>query len=101
MTVALEDVPLPFDVPEQATASHVDKDKPIRAVATGHCPGCHLFKAIGLIPVGRHLVWRFHTYRTYSGAAVPCPASLVAVCTAPALQLPGVETEPPKCRCGA
>jgi hypothetical protein len=58
------------------------RQKSVKSVAWGNCPGC-LADKMGLVLVGRHLVWRQHTYRTWSGAAVECTSSGVSVCVAP------------------
>ena len=63
------------------------KPKAIRAMAQGNCPRCTREK-LGLVLLGSHLVWRWHTYRTWSGAPMECTASGVAVCVAP-------EADPP------
>jgi hypothetical protein len=53
-----------------------------RSVAFGSCPNCTA-QRVGLVRGPVHLVWRTHTYRTYSGATIPCRASGVPVCAHP------------------
>lgn len=58
------------------------RPKGLKSVAFGKCPSCTAGK-VGLLWQGRHLVWREHTYRTWSGTPMTCRASGVALCNAP------------------
>jgi hypothetical protein len=84
-----------FDEPEHVA---VERRTSQRAVAHGACPFCHAAK-VGLLRSTSHLVWREHTYRTYSGAPIACRASGVALCVAPARTLDDY-TPAPMCACG-
>lgn len=87
------DVPLfDMDVPPDSTR----KKRSVKAVRQGKCPNCHAEK-MGLLSSGVHLVWRSHTYRTWSGTPVTCPSSGVAVCVAPE-RTPLIPSDPAKCR---
>lgn len=55
------------------------KNLSIRSVAWGNCPGCRKGR-IGIVRGVFHLMWREHTYPTWSGAHILCPASGVPVC---------------------
>ena len=93
---------LPIDIPPQPVRSTSERatESPVKSVAWGRCPGCNRYKAIGLVPLGQHLVWRAHTYMTYGNVKTPCRASLTRLCEQPARVLPGVDaTAAPKCRC--
>lgn len=61
-----------------------DKPKPERArtIASGRCPECSNMR-LGVVRQGDHLLWRVHTYTTWSGAKLTCRASGVATCVAP------------------
>lgn len=61
---------------------HAEKQKTVRSVASGRCPECRNLK-LGVVRQGKHLVWREHTYTTWSGARIVCRASGVATCVAP------------------
>jgi hypothetical protein len=69
-----------FDVEPLRHAKQRTKSVP--SAAQGNCPRCLRGKT-GLMPQGRHLVWRQHNYTTWSGARMPCPASGIAVCALP------------------
>jgi hypothetical protein len=79
-----------FDVePMRLTRTRI---KTVPSSAQGKCPTCTRAK-IGLIAMGTHLVWRLHTYTTWSGARMTCAASGVAVCQLPErVPLNGVTT---------
>jgi hypothetical protein len=68
-----------------------------RPFTFGSCPYCHNGK-VGLVLLGGHLVWREHTYRTWSGAPVQCATSGVRLCDVPARTQEYVDA--PLCRCG-
>jgi hypothetical protein len=90
------DMTLPlFDEPP-----HVPRERRSsqRAVTQGRCPYCHKEK-VGLLRSASHLVWREHTYRTYSGAPITCRASGVALCVAPS-RVVDTYTPAPMCACG-
>jgi hypothetical protein len=76
----------------------IAKAKPLRTIARGRCSHC-LAASVGLVRVGDHLVWRNHTKKTYSDANIPCRASSVRLCVAPARVVRFVTT--PACPCGA
>lgn len=98
----IDNVPLPFEVSDEGSAPGTEsQQKSVRSVAWGRCPGCHTYKAIGLVPQGEHLAWRLHSVMTYGGARVTCAASGQRLCDQPAKQLPGVKAEPVKCRCSS
>lgn len=71
------------------------RTRSVKSVAHGNCPRC-LADKIGLVRIGVHLVWRLHTYRTWSGAPMQCGASGVTVCDAPEAS-PPLNTEPVAC----
>lgn len=76
------DIPTPplfAQMPREGVRSRPGATKP---VAWGICPQCHSAPRHALVRSGVHLVWRPHTYRTYSGAALECSASGVALCVA-------------------
>jgi hypothetical protein len=70
----------------------------VKSVAQGKCPSCTRVK-VGLITIGVHTAWRAHTYRTYSGATMPCPASNIAVCRLPE-RVPLDPSSPVRCAHG-
>ncbi len=74
------------------------RPKTIPSSAHGKCPQCTAEK-VGLVRVGAHLVWRRHTYRTWVGTAVECPASGVTLCVAPEGR-PPLNVHPIPCPCG-
>lgn len=92
-----EDVPM-FDVdpPDGGT----ERPKRPKSVGRGWCPE----HTPGARPTpidrqGNHTVWRLHYITTMSGAAIPCRASGVALCVAPArVDHTGAGIEP-KCGC--
>jgi hypothetical protein len=55
----------------------------------GACPLCHNTRRVGLVRLGKHLVWRLHDRTMMSGAKMPCPGSGTAVCDNPS-KGPGV-----------
>jgi hypothetical protein len=77
-----DDVPTEplFDM--EATEDHSEKQKRVKSVASGRCPECKNLK-LGVVRQGEHLLWREHTYTTWSGARITCRASLIATCVAP------------------
>lgn len=70
--------------------------RPPKSIAQGNCPGC-LRAKIGLVMQGTHLVWRMHTYQTWSGATMPCRAVGIAVCQLPESQ-PRLNAIPLRCK---
>lgn len=72
--------------------------RPLRSVAWGRCSRHSNPKEIGLVLVGKHLVWREHDYPTWGKARMTCDASGVHLCDCPARRVPGME--PPTCPCG-
>lgn len=106
--------PDPFGTPELfdlapaaprqvATGEAVTSAAAPKAVTSATCPECGGVRDVGLLRSGQHLVWREHTCRTWSGAALPCRASGVAVCVAPAKgqRSPATEKRPaPVCQHG-
>lgn len=73
------------------------KEKPIVSVAQGNCPRCMKAK-IGLVPCNDHLQWRMHTYKTWSGATLPCPAVGIYVCQLPEAEPFHTYLTPVRCR---
>jgi len=67
----------------------------VKSAAQGNCPKC-LRPKVGLVLVGRHLVWRQHDKRTWSGTPVECQASGVSACVAPEVE-PYVNPEAVRC----
>lgn len=70
-------LPLLPAMPRAAVRSRPGVSKP---VAWGQCPQCASAARHALVRSGTHLVWRPHTYRTWSGAPLECSASGVALC---------------------
>jgi hypothetical protein len=87
-----EDVPLFDDVPTQGFSR--ERMKPAVTVAWAHCPMHESTIGTGLVRQGIHLVWRAH-YQRIGKTSVPCRASGVSLCVAPAL---GVDGNPPMMR---
>lgn len=58
------------------------RPKALKPRAWGQCPQCRSADRHALVLQGRHLVWRGHTYRTWSGAYMQCTASWVRLCDA-------------------
>lgn len=84
--------------PAQGGGSEVkNRSRSIPSVAQAKCPECANGGTTGLVPQGRHLVWRLHTRRTLSGAGLDCRASGMPVCEVAPKPLPGVTT--PSCTC--
>ncbi|NAE18326.1 hypothetical protein [Enterococcus hirae] len=72
------------DIPPAFTADRSETSTP-RNVTSAPCPSCTQGGhgpggLVGLIRQGEHLLWREHTYPTWSGARLTCRASGVAVC---------------------
>jgi hypothetical protein len=59
------------------------RQKPAPSVEFGTCPMCSTGKRIGLVRVGKHLVWRLHERRMMNGSKAVCPASGTALCDTP------------------
>lgn len=57
--------------------------KSMPSVEFGSCPMCHTNKRIGLVRLGKHLVWRLHDRTMISGTKMPCPGSGTTVCDNP------------------
>lgn len=74
-----ETIPL-FSMEATGHGTEVTKDK---TVAYARCPHHSGERKTGLIRASRHLVYRPHSIKTWSGASIPCKASGVALCTAP------------------
>jgi hypothetical protein len=94
-----------FAVPVQrpSTDGEIKKPRPQRAVERGACGYCSAAN-VGLLAVAGerrdgHLVWRAHNYKTHGGTSVPCRASGVRLCAAPARAYGGITV--PTCPCGA
>lgn len=77
-----QDMPL-FDLPPAAARRAPEPGRKAPMAAHAQCPGHHGERRTGLLTVGVHLVWRTHTYRTWSGVAVQCRTSGVALCATP------------------
>lgn len=68
---------------EQYRAGHVENKASAKSVAQGNCPKCSV-KKVGLTrDSAGHLTWRYHTYSTWAGTSLPCPAVGIRVCVAP------------------
>jgi hypothetical protein len=80
-----DDVPTESMFDDAAVESMRDEktrpDRP-KTIASGRCPECHNGR-LGVVRQGEHLLWREHTYTTWSGARLTCRASGVATCVAP------------------
>jgi len=62
-----------------------ERTKRPKSVGRGWCPEHVVGKApTPLDRAGEHVVWRLHYITTMSGAALPCRASGVTLCVAPA-----------------
>lgn len=63
----------------------IEKQKPPKTAGSAWCPGCRISakRAIGVLVVGDHVVYREHTKPTWSGAQVTCPNSGVALHVSP------------------
>lgn len=92
---AVETLPM-FDEPERVQRK---RSRGPKSVAFGSCPCCSA-QRVGLVRQSTCVVWREHTYRTYSGAALTCRASGVALHVAPAAHAFD-DSETPHCPCGA
>ena len=75
----IESYPL-FDEPPRVDRGQ--RNKAAKVAGWAHCPHCSNGR-VALLVAGEHLVYREHTYVTYSGAKLTCRASAVALCTAP------------------
>lgn len=92
----VETLPL-FDEPEHTPKPR--KQRAARSVEFASCPDCTA-QRVGLVRGPLHLVWRTHTYRTYSGATIQCRASGVPVCMhPPARDYLGTASASIKCTC--
>ena len=56
--------------------------RPVKAAGYGSCPGCTAGK-VALESRGKHLVWRLHNLRTWSGAPMQCRTGGARLCDAP------------------
>lgn len=72
------------------------KQRTIKSVAQGKCPLCTRPK-VGLVPVGTHIAWRHHTYRTWGGISLDCMATGIYVCVLPETN-PLDTTAPVRCK---
>jgi hypothetical protein len=68
---------------DMAHVQQPQRPRSLKSVTFGHCPECSAHDRVGLVWQGVHLVWRQHTYRTWSGATMICRTSNVSVCVAP------------------
>lgn len=73
---------LPLFDPGPRWGRTAERSRTQRPAGHGPCPCC-LGEKIAVIRAGQHLLWREHTYRTYSGAPITCAASLAGLCNAP------------------
>ena len=85
----------PATLGQTETEGSEERRKPVRSLRQGKCPCCTANRT-GLVLVGDHLVWRWHTYVTWSGTRLLCRASGVAVCVAPERN-PINPTDPARC----
>ena len=69
-----------FPAPEPVAR---ERRKAMRSIAWSPCPKCTA-KRVGVVRLNDHLVWRHHWFVTWSGAALPCPATGIALCQLPA-----------------
>lgn len=74
-----------IEVPTTPTRrrDETSRTRPIPSAEFGLCPMCHSDRRIGLVRVGKHLVWRVHERKMMSGAHAICPASGTTLCVTP------------------
>lgn len=68
------------------------RERPVRPAGHGTCPACHTTHKVGLVKVGKHLVWKVHERVTMSKSRMLCPASGVSACV-----MPGMSAGDPAC----
>lgn len=87
------EVPPMLDVTEQANPrGEGSRARAVRPAGHGTCPACHTTHKVGLVKVGKHLVWKVHERVTMSNARMVCPASGVSACV-----MPGMGADDPGC----
>lgn len=81
-------IPMPGTEVPRLSGSELRKTKTYRRpMGWAACPRCSSGR-VAVLPDAGHLVYREHTYATYSGAAMPCQASHQRVCVLPPRSAP-------------
>lgn len=77
--------PMIEEPPKPAGRSKDETSRTRSAPAAAHalCSRCHGSKKIGLVRMGKHLVWRVHDRVTMGGVHTHCPASGATLCDSP------------------
>lgn len=90
---------LPLFKMAKAKANRGESAKRVAVAGWVTCPRCRPNDRTAVIRDGAHLVYRQHTYQTWSGNKIECQASHQRLCTLPPKPWLGTNPHPPTERC--